>query len=144
MRLPNPSGSGMLNQNSGRIENWGTEVSLSYRFNPVWRVNANYSWLHMENPVLASPQHKLYAGLEFTKGRWNASTGVQYVAGLYTDLEDLSREDFVLWDLQCSFRILDWLSVYVKGENLLAQKYEIMSGYPMPGATFIGGVSVDI
>ena len=144
MRLPNPSGSGMLNQNSGRIENWGAEFSLSYRFNPVWRVNANYSWLHMENPVLASPQHKLYAGLEFTKGRWNASTGVQYVAGLYTDLEDLSREDFVLWDLQCSFRILDWLSIYVKGENLLAQEYEILAGYPMPRATFIGGVSVDI
>ena len=144
MRLPNPSGSGMLNQNSGRIENWGAEASISYRFNPVWSLNGNYSWLHMENPVLASPQHKLYVGADFSKGRWAASTGVQYVNGLYTDLDAGTVENFVLWDLQCSFRILDWLSVYVKGENLLAQKYEILAGYPMPRALVIGGLTVNI
>lgn len=144
MRLPNPSGSGMLNQNSGRIENWGAEASISYRFNPVWSLNGNYSWLHMENPVLASPQHKLYVGADFSKGRWAASTGVQYVNGLYTDLDAGTVENFVLWDLQCSFRILDWLSVYVKGENLLAQEYEILAGYPMPRASVIGGLTVNI
>ena len=60
IRLPNPNGSGMLNQNSGEIENWGAEANVGYQFNPVWSVMANYSWLHMENPVLASPEHKLY------------------------------------------------------------------------------------
>lgn len=144
MRLPNPSGSGMLNQNSGKIENWGVEADLSYRFNRSWMVYGNYSWLHMENPVLASPQHKLYAGLDFTRGRWNASTGVQYVNGLYTDLTAGTTENFVLWDVQCTFRVLDWLSVYVKGENLLAQRYEILAGYPMPKATFTGGLSINI
>ncbi len=141
MRLPNPSGSGMLNQNSGKIENWGAEAAVSYRFNSVWSVHGNYSWLHMENPVLASPRHKLHIGADFSKGRWNASTGVQYVAGLYTDLTSLSTEEFVLWDLQCRFRILDWLSVHVKGENLLAQRYEIMAGYPMPRATVLAGLN---
>lgn len=144
MRLPNPGGSGMLNQNSGKIENWGAEASLSYRFNHVWSLDANYSWLHMENPVLASPRHKLYVGADFRKGRWNASTGVQYVGGLYTDLDALTLENYVLWDLRCSFRILDWMSVYVKGENLLGQKYEIMAGYPMPKATFLAGLMLDI
>ena len=52
IRLPNPNGSGMLNQNSGGIENWGAEANVGYQFNPVWSVMANYSWLHMENPVL--------------------------------------------------------------------------------------------
>ena len=143
MRLPNPSGSGMLNQNSGRIENWGAEAALSYRFNPVWNIYGNYSWLHMENPVLASPRHKLYVGADFTKGRWSASTGVQYISGLYTDLVSRTTEEYVLWDLRCSFRILDWLSVYAKGENLLAQRYEIMAGYPMPRATVIAGLRFD-
>ena len=95
----------------------------------------------MKNPVLASPQNKLYVGADFSKGRWAASTGVQYVAGLYTDLTSLSTEEFVLWDLQCRFRILDWLSVHVKGENLLAQRYEIMAGYPMPRATVLAGLN---
>lgn len=48
IRLPNPNGSGMLNQNSGEIENWGAEANVGYQFNPVWSVMANYSWLHME------------------------------------------------------------------------------------------------
>ena len=87
IRLPNPNGSGMLNQNSGEIENWGAEANVGYQFNPVWSVMANYSWLHMENPVLASPEHKLYGGVNFRKGRWSASTGIQYVKGLYTDLD---------------------------------------------------------
>lgn len=144
MRLPNPSGSGMLNRNSGKIENWGAEVSLSYRFNPVWNVQGSYSWLNMENPVLASPQHKLYVGADFNKGRWSASSGIQYVAGLYTDLDSRSISDFVLWDISASFRILRWLSVYAKGENLLDWNYEILAGYPMPGATFLGGLIFDI
>lgn len=30
-----------------------------------------------------------------------------------------------------------------RGENLLAQRYEINAGYPMPRATFIGGIRLD-
>ena len=99
IRLPNPNGSGMLNQNFGEIENWGAEANVGYQFNPVWSVMANYSWLHMENPVLASPEHKLYGGVNFRKGRWSASTGIQYVKGLYTDLDAATKENFVLWDI---------------------------------------------
>ena len=143
IRLPNPNGSGMLNQNSGGIENWGAEANVGYQFNPVWSVMANYSWLHMENPVLASPEHKLYGGVNFRKGRWSASTGIQYVKGLYTDLDAATKENFVLWDMQGSFKATNYLSFYVRGENLLAQRYEINAGYPMPKATFMGGVNIN-
>ena len=40
-----------------------------------------------------------------------------------------------------SYRLAEWLSLYLKGENLLAQRYEIMKGYPMPKATFMGGIN---
>ena len=143
IRLPNPNGSGMLNQNSGEIENWGAEANVGYQFHPVWSVMANYSWLHMENPVLASPEHKLYGGVNFRKGRWSASTGIQYVKGLYTDLDAATKENFVLWDMQGSFKATNYLSFYVRGENLLAQRYEINAGYPMPKATFMGGVNIN-
>lgn len=143
IRLPNPNGSGMLNQNSGEIENWGAEANVGYQFNPVWSVMANYSWLHMENPVLASPEHKLYGGVNFRKGRWSASTGIQYVKGLYTDLDAATKENFVLWDMQGSFKATNYLSFYARGENLLAQRYEINAGYTMPKATFMGGVNIN-
>ena len=51
-------------------------------------------------------------------------------------------EDFVLWNVRGSYRATDWLSIWVKGENLLAQQYEINAGFPMPKATFMGGVHV--
>ena len=87
MTLPNPNGSGMLNQNSGEIDNAGVEVQAAYRISQEWSADANYSFLHMENPVVAAPEHKLYAGVNFSEGRWNVSTGVQYIAGLYTSTD---------------------------------------------------------
>ena len=141
MRLPNPSGSGMLNQNSGAVDNAGVEAQVAYRISRQWSVDANYSYLHMDNPVVAAPEHKLYAGANFTKGRWDVSSGIQYIAGLYTAVGDNPQtENFVLWNVRGSFRATEWLSVWARGENLLAQRYEINAGYPMPKATFAGGV----
>ena len=141
MRLPNPSGSGMLNQNSGAVDNAGVEAQVAYRISRQWSVDANYSYLHMDNPVVAAPEHKLYAGANFTKGRWDVSSGIQYIAGLYTAVGDNPQtENFVLWNVRGSFRATEWLSVWARGENLFAQRYEINAGYPMPKATFAGGV----
>lgn len=141
--LPNPNGSGRLNQNSGEIDNTGVELQAAYRISKDWSVDANYSFLHMDNPVIAAPEHKLYAGAAFSKGRWNVSTGVQYIAGLYTSVgETETTEDFVLWNLRASFRAAKWLDIWARGENLLAQRYEINAGYPMPRTTVMGGVNI--
>jgi len=43
-----------------------------------------------------------------------------------------------------TYRISKWLSVSLSGENLLNQKYQMQYGYPMPGATFFGGLSIRI
>ena len=141
--LPNPNGSGMLNQNSGAIKNTGVEVQAAYRIDRHWSVDGNYSFLHMENPVIAAPEHKLYAGANFSHGRWNVSTGVQYIADLFTAVGDQPEtEDFVLWNLRASFRACKWLDIWARGENLLAQEYEINAGYPMPGATVMAGFNL--
>lgn len=141
----NPNGSGMLNQNSGEIENAGVEVQAAYRISRSWSVDGNYSYLHMKNPVIAAPEHKLYAGAVFSHGRWNVSTGIQYINGLYTSVGKVeTKENFVLWNLRASYRALDWLDIWARGENLLAQKYEINAGYPMPGATVMFGFNVNL
>ena len=131
-----------LNVNTGKIENAGVEAQVAYRIVPAWSVDANYSYLHMDTPVLASPEHKLYVGTAFSKGRWNVSTGLQYVAGLYKELDPEETEDFLLWNVRGSFRVLDGFDVWVKGENLLAQRYEINAGFPMPKATVMAGVNI--
>ena len=142
--LPNPNGTGMLNQNTGKIENCGVEGEIAYRIDPHWSVEANYSYLHMENPVVGAPEHKLYAGAQYTHKRWTVSTGVQYIDNLYTTVGDNPQtEEFVLWNLNTSFRVNRWLDVWARGENLLAQRYEINAGYPMPRATVMAGVNLN-
>ena len=140
--LPNPNGSGMLNQNSGKIENSGVELQAAYRIDSHWSVDGNYSFLHMENPVVAAPKHKLYAGANFSYKKWNISTGLQYLAGLYTQTDPEIRENFMLWNVRASFEFTRWLSIWTRGENLLAQKYEINAGYPMPRATVMAGCNI--
>ena len=131
------------NINTGRIENWGVEGDAACRINPAWSVSANYSYLHMAYPVVAAPEHKLYAGANFTRRRWKASTGVQYVHGLYTSVKPVSKDNFVLWNANVTFRAARWLDLFVRGENLLAQRYEINAGFPMPKATVLGGMNVN-
>lgn len=148
MTLPNPSGSGMLNQNSGEIKNTGIELQAAYRICTAWSVDANYSWLKMENPVVGAPQHKAYAGANFIKNRFSASTGLSCIAGLYTTAPSNSnpegvQETFTLWNLRAAYKIAEWISVQARGENLLNHKYEINAGYPMPGATFMLGVNIE-
>ena len=137
-----------LNMNTGKIDNAGVEAQAAYRISEAWSVAANYSYLHMENPVIAAPEHKLYTEAGFARGRWSVTTGVQYVAGLYTSVKANGRgtentEDFVLWNLRASLRVSRCLTLFARGENLLAQRYEINAGYPMPRATFIGGIRLD-
>lgn len=149
MTLPNPGGSGMLNQNSGKIGNAGVEAQAAWRIDRHWQADANYSYLHMDNPVAGAPEHKLYAGANFNSGRWSVSTGVQYVGGLYTSVMANGRgaettESFVLWNLRGQFRATKWLSLWARGENLLAQRYEINAGYPMPKATVTGGININL
>lgn len=142
LTLPNPSGAGKLNQNSGELHNSGAEIQAAWRISRAWSVNANYSYLHMKEPVIAAPEHKAYAGASWTEGRWSVSTGLQYVAGLYTSTSPVQKEDFLLWNVRSSFKVCKWLDLWARGENLLAQKYEINAGYPMPGATIVAGFDI--
>lgn len=134
----------MQNTNTGKVENWGVETTFSYRFNTSWNLSSNYSWLHMKYPVVASPEHKLFIGVDFTRNRWQVSTGIQYIKGLYTTVKDGNgpQENFVLWNLRGSYKLCNLVQLYIKGENLLAQRYEINAGYPMPKATVMGGINL--
>lgn len=136
------AGATPLNMNTGKIDNTGVEVEAAYRIHPHWSVETNYSYLHMDNPVLGAPEHKFYAGAMFSKNRWTVSTGFQYVANLYTDVDHVQTEDFVLWNINGPFKVTEWFDIWARGENLLAQRYEINAGYPMPKATIMAGINV--
>ncbi len=134
------------NVNTGRIENWGAECEVSLTVGRSWSLTTNYSFLHMRFPLLAAPEHKLNLGAAFSRGIWSLQTGVQYVAGLYTELASATSaartEEFMLWNLRTSVILSRHLSLWLRGENLLGSRYEINAGFPMPKATVMGGIEL--
>lgn len=134
-----------MNVNTGAIENSGVEAEFAWKANKYLSLNGNYSFLHMHNKVLAAPEHKAYLGADYRRGRWMLAGGLQYIDGLYTQVDPTEiQENFLLLNVTAAYKALPWLNIWAKGENLLAQKYEINYGYPMPKATFMGGVNINI
>ncbi len=132
----------MMNVNTGRIENFGTEIEATWSVSSHLSLSANYSYLHMKYPVVAAPEHKLYAGARYTVGRWALATDVQLLRGLITQTSPLTEENVLLWNCDLGFTLARQCRLYLRAENILAQRYEINAGYPMPRATLHGGVKL--
>ncbi|MDR1169837.1 MAG: TonB-dependent receptor [Prevotellaceae bacterium] len=130
--------------NTGEIENYGFELASYYRITPNFRLSANYSWLNMEYKIEAAPEHKLYAGFDYSISKWKFASGIQYIGNLYTSVAAANtvKDSFTLWNVRIAYNICKPLELFVRGENLLSQKYEINMGYPMPEATVFGGVNL--
>ena len=133
------------NINTGEIENYGLELEAEYRIDSHWSVITNHSLLHMKNPVVAAPTYKGFLGANFNYQKWSVIAGLQYLNGLYTAVgKDEQKENFCLLNATVNYALCKNIGLWLRGENLLAQSYEINLGYPMPRATFMGGVNINI
>jgi iron complex outermembrane receptor protein len=131
------------NVNTGEVENHGVELEADYCISSRWSLITNHSYLHMEEPVVAAPTYKGFLGSSYSDGQWSANIGLQYIDGLYTAVGATERqENFCLLNASVSYAIGQNMNLWVRGENLLVQKYEINLGYPMPRATFMGGINL--
>ena len=132
------------NVNTGEIENYGFELEASCPINTYVNIRANSSYLHMKNKIIAAPEATVYIGTDFHKDKWYASLGIQHIANLYTEVGTKeTKENIWLLNANVTYAATKNVSLWARGENLLAQKYEINAGYPMPRVTFMGGVSVN-
>lgn len=133
------------NVNTGKVENCGAELEAAWRISGQWEINTNHSFLHMKYHILSAPQYVGYLGARYAAGKWAAKAGVQQVCGLFTSVgSSETAESFTLLDATLDYNLSRNLTIWLRGENLLNQKYEIILGYPMPGASFLAGISIGI
>ena len=131
------------NVNTGEFENWGVELSADYAIDSHWNINGNYSFLRMDTPIIGAPEGKLYIGANYHNEKWSVSAGLQNISGLYlTTGDNAKKENFTLLNATVSYKVLPCISVFAKGENLLAERYQTYDGYFMPKATFMGGINL--
>ncbi|WP_163358032.1 TonB-dependent receptor [Dysgonomonas sp. 25] len=133
------------NRNAGKFANKGVEVSLNYQILNNLALHSNYSYLHMDKLITGSPRNKFYAGLTYHPGKFSFNAGAQVIGKLYLATENTPQaSSYTLVDARVSYQAYKWLGLFVKGDNLLARRYETMLGYPMPRATFMAGALLNL
>lgn len=133
-----------LNVNTGTLHNWGFEFTSAYKVDNNLYLNANYSYLHTSKAITAAPRHKLYVGGDYRMSRLTFATGVQWIGHLLNSAsDDAEVQNYVVWNLSASYKTTNWLTIFIKGDNLLAQKYETYQGFPMPRATVMAGMDIE-
>lgn len=132
------------NVNTGKLENSGIEADATFAIDSRWSVTTNHSYLHQARPVVGAPTYKGYIGGSFHSNGVGVHAGLTQVAGLYTAVgSDETKTDFTLLNVTVDYRLCKNVKLWVKGDNLLGQRYEIVAGNPMPKATFMAGVALD-
>lgn len=129
-----------LNENTGRFTNKGVEVALQGRPSKTLRLWATYSWLHSSvKDLTGAPVHQycLGAGWDIIP-RVHADATLKGVGRLYV-AEDVALQNYATLDLRVTWQAAGCLQLFVNVDNLTDARYQINKGYPMPGATVMGG-----
>jgi len=142
--VPNqPAPPPMKNQNSGQFNHKGLEVSVKYVPSESFTLKGSYSYLHMDVPKVSAPVHQLMAGAHYRLKKLSVALHLRHYGKLYTRItsQNITTQNFTLLDGKVSYGVTRRLKVFLSGENLLGQDYQMQYGYPMPGATFFAGLN---
>ena len=138
----------MTRKNLGTFTNKGIEFSAKYFVLKNLYVNANYSYLDLDKPVLAAPRQQINVNVNYSYKIWSLNVSSQYVEKLYSAVYSSPAQpitkalNYNVLNARLSVRPAKWLELFVAGSNLLDQKYEINYGYPMPEIYFNTGFNV--
>ncbi|HPR85370.1 MAG TPA: TonB-dependent receptor [Prolixibacteraceae bacterium] len=131
-------------QNAGEVDNKGIEFSADARPNKNLSFHTAYSYIHMKNPVYATPKHQLYISSRYHFNKTSLAISLQHVADLDTDpSSSVHTEDFTLLNVRVGYRPCQFSEIFFNGENLLNQRYEQIRFYPMPRTTFFAGINLN-
>ena len=131
------------NRNAGEFTNKGVELSVAYQVLDNLRVDANYSYLHMKKTIVGSPRNMASASVNYTPGKFSFYVDMQLVDQLFLSTGDNAvKSDYTIFDARIGYKPVKWLELFVNGDNIFGKSYQTMLGFPMPKATFLGGISV--
>lgn len=131
----------MKNVNSGKFINKGFELDATYSIDNDWSVTANYAYLHTDTRIVGAPKNKLFAEVDYTPSNWQFTLDFMNIWSLNNEE---TSESYALLNARVAytFRFKTPLTLFVKGENLTASKYQINYGFPMPRATVTAGAEI--
>ncbi len=131
-------------QNIGSFSNKGIELELNWEVNDDLSFSSNYSYLHIDKPRLAAPEHQFFMEGMYSYNNFRLNLSVQQISGLYISTGDpgLIQENYTLANAMLSYKLTENFELFVSGKNLFDQEYSINYGYPMPGITLFTGLNI--
>lgn len=131
-----------MNVNTGKFRNKGFELDATWHFMKNWQVYGGYAYLKTDNEnLLYAPENKLDLALTFSPGNLELTAEANFIRGLKNGNPE-GAVDYNLFNLRGSYT---WplkipVTVFAKIDNILAEKYEVVYGCPMPQATAFVGI----
>lgn len=132
-------------KNSGEFNNKGIEFMINFQSQKGLRLNANYTFINMKNPLPGTPVHNLFVSSTYHLKKWLFRVKLQSIYDLYNDSGqgvEVVENGYQLLGARIGYQLARNVNIYLAGNNLLNQSYQINYGYPMPGINLIGGISL--
>ncbi len=128
--------------NSGEVHNKGIEFAINAEPTKNLKLNATYSYINMENPVFASPEHHLFFNVNYRIKKLQLMASIQQVSNLDNDPSStINTVNYTLLNAKATYNLTPKLKIFISGENLLGENYEVNRYYTMPEATMFSGLS---
>lgn len=138
------------NRNVGRARSRGLEGQVAYR-TALWSVRLAGTYLEAEDRdsglrLLRRPREAASLVVTARPGSWTLTATGRYV-GRRPDIDPLTfaraeSPSHMRLDLAARYRLSDRLAPYARVENVADRDYAEALGFPAPGRTLVGGVSV--
>ncbi|MCY1720753.1 TonB-dependent receptor [Prolixibacteraceae bacterium Z1-6] len=130
-------------QNTSEVSNKGIEFTLSAEAAKNLNLNATYSYINMENPVYATPEHHLFLNARYRLKKLQLSASFQQISNLDNDASVIvNLESYTLVNAKATYNLTRNLKIFISGKNLLNTKYEVNRYYDMPGTTVFSGLNL--
>ncbi|MDR0822774.1 MAG: TonB-dependent receptor [Endomicrobium sp.] len=144
-------------QNINKAQNYGVEVSGGQIITSWLEHRVNYTYLQAKNEsendvnkgkyLTFKPQNSLsYSLILRPLTALTITTIVSFRDEVYTDSANTAKlNGFSTLDININYKVNENFSLWLKAFNLANAKYEIYTGgYPMPGTSVYGGVSIKL
>ena len=134
-------------KNSGKFNNRGIEFLMNFEPLEGLRLHANDRLIHLETPLPGTPGQNLVLSGTYRLKKWQFRIKLQCIFDLYNDTGqgvEVVEQDYQLLGARIAYQANRLLNLYLAGNNLLDQSYQINYGYPMPGVNFMAGISLKL
>ncbi|MCS6952880.1 MAG: TonB-dependent receptor [Bryobacterales bacterium] len=128
--------------NTGEFLNRGLELTARWRPTSRVSLHSGYAWLRSTSLPPLLPRHKFSVQADFDAGKAFLSVGAWRVGERFANVQRTRTLDaYTLGTLKLTVPVRRSLRFHAVVDNFMDQRYEVLTGYPMPGVNAMAGLT---